>query len=148
MKSWSNKPNTMNFIEYGSKNQILMSWATANMELRENQAQIKRHQCQWMFSPRRPKFNVYLSQLNIKIIQYATVFSLPLFSTPHSWGLFHIIQLLSDHLDLTLVNHLDPHLSTHPITPLSAFCELWQPRQHCSGVLSTLMRPEKQLQCI
>jgi len=45
-----------------------MSWTTANMELRENQAQIKRHQCQWMFSPRRPKFNVYLSQLNIKIV--------------------------------------------------------------------------------
>ena len=41
MESWSNKPNTMNFVEYGSKNQILMSWATTNMELRDDQAQIK-----------------------------------------------------------------------------------------------------------
>ena len=41
MEPWSNKLNTMNFVEYESKNQILMSWATASMELRDNQAQIK-----------------------------------------------------------------------------------------------------------
>ena len=38
------------------------------------------------------------------------------------------------------------HLSHQ--TPLSDLCELRQPRQHCSGVFSTLMWLGKQLQCI
>ena len=38
------------------------------------------------------------------------------------------------------------HLS-HQI-PLSVLCELRQPKQHCSGVFSTLMQPGEQLQCI
>ena len=38
------------------------------------------------------------------------------------------------------------HLSHQ--TPLLALCELRQPRLHCSGVFSTLMRPGEQLQCI
>ena len=38
------------------------------------------------------------------------------------------------------------HLSHQ--TPLSVLCELRQPRQYCSAVFSTLMRPGEQLQCI
>ena len=113
MESWSNKPNTMNFVEYGSKNQVLMSGATVSMQLRVNQAQIKDISANGCLV--RGAQDLTYTDNNIKVVQYATVFSLILFLHPSSQGLFHIIQFISDHLDLTLVDHFNPHLSTHPI---------------------------------
>ena len=63
----------------------------------------------------------------------------------------------------TYTHYIGPFLSSGPYTcrsskpllehlsyqtPLSVLCELRQPRQHYSGVFSTLMRLGKQLQCI
>ena len=59
---------------------------------------------------------------------------LSVFPIPFSWGFFHILQLLSDHLDPTLVDHLTPHLSAHPIK------HPFQPSMSCGSQGSTVQR--------
>ena len=45
-------------------------------------------------------------------LQQCSLFQFPI---PLSWRVYHIIYLHLDHLDLTLVDHLCPYLSTYPI---------------------------------
>ena len=75
-----------------------------------------------------------------------------LFFSPH----FLLLPLFTG----TYTHYIGPFLSSGPYTcrsskplpehlshqiPLSVLCELRQPRQHCSGVFSTLMWPREQL---
>ena len=64
---------------------------------------------------------------------------------PFLEGLSHYILLPVD-LDPPLVDHAGHHSSARPHQPPSqTLCELRQPRPHCSGVISSLMRPERSL---
>ena len=53
---------------------------------------------------------------------------------PFSLRVFHIIQLLLDHLDPTLVDHLSPYLNTRPIK------HPFQPSVSCSSQGSTVQK--------
>ena len=94
-----------------------MSWTTANTKLNDNQTRTIGSYVNGL-SVRGGQACINCSQLGTKIIQVATAFSLPPFPVPFSERIFHIIQLILDHLHPTLVDHLSPHLSTRPIRHL------------------------------
>ena len=83
--------------------------------------------------------------------QQSSFFNLPFFFIPHPWKASYVICLLryiplfhwswpsicwSCRLLLECLSHLPPY---------STCCELQQPRWYCSGVIFSLMRPDRQL---
>ena len=92
-----------------------MSGNTARTELNDNQIRIRGSDV--AFNPRRS--DLY----KLSIIGYKDslgCYSIPSlsFSIPFLGRISHIIQLPLDHFHPTLVDHLSPHLSTHPIKHL------------------------------
>ena len=94
-----------------------MSWTTASTELNDNQTQIRCFDINGL-SVRGSHTYINRSQLDTKKILIAPVFSLLFSPIPFSGRVSHIIQFPLDHLHLTLIDHLSPHLSTCPIRHL------------------------------
>ena len=68
------------------------------------------------------------------------------FLIPHSWRISHIIYPLTIDFGPPSVNHAGHYSSARHISHLpKTLCELRRPRPHCSRVISSLMRPERQL---
>ena len=68
------------------------------------------------------------------------------FPVPHSWRISHIIYPFTIDLGPPSIDHAGYYSSARPISHLpKTLCELRRPRPHCSGVIFSLMQPERQL---
>ena len=86
-----------------------------------------------LFKPLFLKANTTLSATVIPFLFLSLCFSIPIL-----WGSFTSYSFLLDHLDRTLVNHLNFHLSICPIRHLLwLFVNSGGLRMHCSGTFST-----------
>ena len=90
-----------------------MSWTTANMELDDNQTQIRGTNMNEL-TVRGGNFSYKSSKQSTSTILIAISILSLFFSSP-SWKVSCIIQLPLDHLDHALVDHLSPYLSVCPI---------------------------------
>ena len=118
MESWLSESSTINLQIVGqrSKNQTLMNWTTASMDLNDDQTRTRSTDLN-QFIIRGGKSLYKSTRLNTGIFFMATS-SLSIFPIPSSWSVSYIIQLPLDYLDPTLIDHLSLYLYTCPIRHL------------------------------